>query len=91
MPENLNFAALADPDTTTVVFMGKRTFAKLVEKLEAYGLDLKTPALLVESVSTPEQYIRRTTIKELANILKDNVGSKPAIIMYGPLADFTNV
>ena len=26
-----------------------------------------------------------------ANILKDNVGSKPAIIMYGPLADFTNV
>ena len=49
------------------------------------------PALLVESVSTPEQYIRRTSIKELANILKDNVGSKPAIIMYGPLADFTNV
>ena len=71
--------------------MGKRTFAKLVEKLESYGLNLKMPALLVESVSTPEQYIRRTTIEELANILKDNVGSKPAIIMYGPLADFTNV
>ena len=91
LPEDLNFAALADPDSTTVVFMGKRTFAKLVEKLEVYGLDLKTPALLVESVSTPEQYIRRTTIKELADILKNNVGSKPAIIMYGPLADFTNV
>ena len=53
--------------------MGKRTFAKLVEKLEVYGLDLKTPALLVESVSTPEQYIRRTNIKELADILKNNV------------------
>ena len=91
LPEDLNFAALADPDTTTVVFMGKRTFAKLVEKLEAYGLDLKTPALLVESVSTPEQYIRRTNIIELADILKNNVGSKPAIIMYGPLADFTDV
>ena len=90
LPEDLNFAALADPDSTTVVFMGKRTFAKLVEKLEAYGLDLKTSALLVESVSTPEQYIRRTTIKELADILKNNVGSKPAIIMYGPLADFTD-
>ena len=90
MPEDLNFAALTDPDSTTVVFMGKRTFVKLVEKLEAYGLDLKTPALLVESVSTPEQYIRRTTIKELADILKNNIGSKPAIIMYGPLADFTN-
>ena len=90
LPEDLNFSALADPDSTTVVFMGKRTFAKLVEKLEVYGLDLKTPALLVESVSTPEQYIRRTTIKELADILKNNVGSKPAIIMYGPLADFTD-
>tara|TARA_B100000989_G_scaffold16824_1_gene11132 strand:+ start:853 stop:1581 length:729 start_codon:yes stop_codon:yes gene_type:complete len=90
LPEDLNFAALADPDSTTVVFMGKRTFVKLVEKLESYGLDLKTSALLVESVSTPEQYIRRTTIKELADILKNNIGSKPAIIMYGPLADFTN-
>ena len=70
--------------------MGKRTFAKLVEKLEAYGLNLKMPALLV-NLFLPEQYIRRTTIKELANILKDNAGSKPAIIMYGPLADFTNV
>merc|ERR1711965_529136 len=90
LPADLNFAALADPDTTTVVFMGKRTFAQLVEKLEDYGLALTTPALLVESVSTPEQSIQRTTIKDLAELLRNNIGTKPAIIMYGPLADFTD-
>ena len=90
LPADLNFAALADPDTTTVVFMGKRTFAQLVEKLENYGLALTTPALLVESVSTPEQSIQRTTIKDLAELLRNNIGTKPAIIMYGPLADFTD-
>ena len=90
LPADLNFAALADPDTTTVVFMGKRTFAQLVEKLEDYGLALTTPALLVESVSTPEQSIQRTTIKDLAELLRNNIGTKPAIIMYGPLADSTD-
>jgi uroporphyrin-III C-methyltransferase len=70
--------------------MGKRTFAQLVEKLEAYGLALTTPALLVESVSTPEQSIQRMTIKDLAELLRNNIGTKPAIIMYGPLADFTD-
>ena len=56
LPADLNLAALADPKATTVVFMGKRTFPLLVEALIEHGLPGDTPALIAESVSTPEQH-----------------------------------
>ena len=87
LPENINFAALADPAATTVVFMGKRTFGKLQKTLQEYGLPATTPALLAEAVSTPSQILQRTTIGALAAQLAKNVSSAPALILYGPLAD----
>ena len=87
LPENINFAALADPAATTVVFMGKRTFGKLQKTLQEHGLPATTPALLAEAVSTPSQILQRTTIGALAAQLAKNVSSAPALILYGPLAD----
>ena len=51
LPENLNMAALADPEATTVVYMGRRTFAAMAKLLIAHGLPADTPALLAEAVS----------------------------------------
>ena len=87
LPENINFAALADPTATTVVFMGKRTFGKLQKTLLEHGLPATTPALLAEAISTPLQSLQRTTIGALAAQLAENVSSAPALILYGPLAD----
>ncbi len=87
LPTGMNMAALADPDATTVVFMAKRTFPKLVRLLHEHGLPGATPALLVESVSRPEQKIIRATIAALAKMLEDNIGDAPALILYGALAD----
>ena len=86
LPEDLNMAALADPMATTVVFMGKRTFPKLVAMLMAHGLPGGTPALLAENVSHPDQALLRSTLEELAARLQDGPGSNPALILYGPLA-----
>ncbi|TMV09630.1 uroporphyrinogen-III C-methyltransferase [Ruegeria sediminis] len=91
LPEDLNLPALADPGATTVVFMGKRTFPLLVETLNAHGLALDTPALMAESVSTPDQTLHRSTIGELARKLAAEVGTAPALILYGPLAEFDDV
>ncbi|KIC43976.1 uroporphyrin-III methyltransferase [Ruegeria sp. ANG-S4] len=91
LPEDLNLPALADPFATTVVFMGKRTFPLLVDALHAHGLPLDTPALLAESVSTPEQALHRSTIGEMAQSLKKEIGKAPALILYGPLAGFEDV
>ncbi len=86
LPEGMNWQALADPAATTVVFMGKRTLAQLVEGLEAHGLPRTTPALLAESVSTPDQKITRGTLQSLIETLADGPGKAPGLILYGPLA-----
>lgn len=87
LPEDLNIAALADPQATTVVFMGKRTFPKLAKILQDAGLPSETPALLVESVSTPDQKIIRGTIASLSESLSQSIGAAPALILYGALAE----
>jgi uroporphyrin-III C-methyltransferase len=91
LPEDLNLPALADPDATTVVFMGKRTFPLLVETLHAHGLPLDTPALMAESVSTPDQKLHRATIGALSEKLANEIGTAPALILYGPLAEIDDV
>ncbi len=91
LPEDLNLPALADPDATTVVFMGKRTFPLLVETLHEHGLPMNTPALMAESVSTPDQNLHRSTIGALSEQLSSEIGTAPALILYGPLAEFDDV
>jgi uroporphyrin-III C-methyltransferase len=87
LPENMNLPALADPEASTVIFMGKRTFPKLYEILHAHGLPADTPALLAEGVSGPEQRLTRTTIAALAAQLSSAFADAPALILYGPLAE----
>lgn len=86
LPPDLNIAALADPLATTVIFMGKRTFAALSSHLVAAGLPGTTPALLAESVSTPEQRLTRSTVAELGAALAV-AHDGPALILIGPLME----
>lgn len=86
LPSDVNMAALADPMATTVVYMGKRTFADLAGRLIAYGLSPDTPAVLAEAISTPAQRIERFTIATLAAHLAASSTSTPALIFYGALA-----
>ena len=86
LPDDLNMAALADPQATTVVFMGKRTFGALAARLIAAGLPADMPAILAESVSTPDQALHRATLGTLAARI-EMAGDGPALILIGPLAD----
>lgn len=86
LPEDLNIAALADPKATTVIFMGKRTFAQLSLQLQTAGLSPDLPALLAEGVSTPEQRLTRATLGTLGAALED-ASDAPAVILLGPLME----
>lgn len=88
LPEAVNMPALADPMATTVVYMGRRTFADLAARLIAHGLPPETPALLAEAVSTPQQKISRHSVASLAELLQTASSPHPALIFYGPLAEF---
>ena len=87
LPEDLNMAALADPTATTVVFMGKRTFAELARRLQAAGLSADTPALLAESVSTSAQKLVRGTLQTMEALIEAEAADGPALILLGPLAE----
>ncbi len=86
LPPGLNLPALADPQATTVIYMGKRTFPALAEALIAHGLPPDTPALLAEAVSTPEQVLHRSTVAELARTLEEERSPLPGLILVGNLA-----
>ncbi len=87
LPESQNWAALADPAATTVVFMGKRSFPELAAQLMAHGLHADTPALLAEAVGHPDQRLTRSTVAGLAQMLAGERSDLAGIILYGPLYD----
>lgn len=86
LPEDLHWAALADPNAVTAVYMGKRTFPALAAKLIGHGLSPATPALLAESVGHADQRLVRSTISALAEQLAQEPVAATAVILYGALA-----
>lgn len=86
LPEDINWAAVADPSVTTVVFMGQRSFPKLAQGLRDHGLPGTTPALFAEAVGHPHQRLIRTTVDELAAMMQRAEVIQPGLILYGPLA-----
>jgi uroporphyrin-III C-methyltransferase len=85
LPGDLNWAALADPSAITCLFMGKRTLPRLIEGLTAHGLPPTTPALMAEAVGHPETRRVRGTLATVSRALAADLGTQPAIILYGPL------
>ncbi len=86
LPTDINWTAIADPAVTTVVFMGQRSFPELAEGLRRHGLPDDTPALFAEAVGHPHQRLIRTTVSDLAKMLRTAEVSQPGLILYGPLA-----
>ena len=91
LPPDMNLDALSDPAASTVLFMGKRTLPLLTKALFERGLSPETPAVLAEAVGTNEQAITRSTLGALAAQMEAGVGTKPALVLYGPLADMDAV
>ncbi|MGA7071007.1 uroporphyrinogen-III C-methyltransferase, partial [Bradyrhizobium sp.] len=90
LPENLNWAALADPESTTVVYMGRRTFPALAARLLRHGLAPDTPALVGEALGHADERLIRTTIAELAQDIgqdsgQDSAEAKATVILFGAL------
>jgi len=86
LPEDMNIAALSDASATTVLFMGKRTFARLAGLLIDSGLSPDTPAILAEAVSSPDQRLISMSMAELAVFLESHASAQPALIFYGALS-----
>ena len=83
LPQDLDWAALADPRATTVVYMGVKTLGELADRLIARGLPPHTPAAMVERASWPDETVLRGTIADLPAKIAARETKGPGLILIG--------
>jgi len=78
-----DWAALADPASTLVIYMGKAAVKDAADELIRNGLNRDTPALVVENASLPNERRVRTRLDLLAIATSASVTDGPAVLIIG--------
>lgn len=79
----LDWAALADPDATLAIYMGKAAAGTVSRKLMAHDLPGDTPVALVENASLPGERRIRTRLDLLDLASRAGLGDGPALLLIG--------
>ena len=80
---DLDWPALADPQATLAVYMGKTSAGPLSRQLLAAGLPAETPVAMVENASLPGERIFRTRLDLLGLAARSALGDGPALLLIG--------
>jgi uroporphyrin-III C-methyltransferase len=80
---DLDWAALADPQATLAIYMGKAAAAQIAANLIAQGLAGDTPVALVENASLPTERIFRTRLDLMGLGSVVALGDGPALLLIG--------
>jgi uroporphyrin-III C-methyltransferase/precorrin-2 dehydrogenase/sirohydrochlorin ferrochelatase len=83
LPADIDWASVADPAVTTVVYMPGKTLPELVAKAVQAGLDPATPAVAVERATRADERVIAATIAELPARLAAEALSGPVVVMIG--------
>lgn len=79
----LDWAALADPQATLAIYMGKAAASEIAAALVAHGLPGDTPALIVENATLPQERSLATRLDRLGVISVAALGDGPAVLLIG--------
>lgn len=79
---DLDWKALADPDATVAVYMGKAAAGEVSAELMRAGLPGTTPVLVAENVSLPDERLLHTRL-DLLSIAARAMGDGPALLLIG--------
>ncbi|MEM6266487.1 MAG: uroporphyrinogen-III C-methyltransferase [Pseudomonadota bacterium] len=82
VPE-IDWAALADPEATIAVYMGRSSAPHIARGLIAAGLAAKTPVALIENASLPDERIFHTELRLLPIAAATSLTGGPALILIG--------
>lgn len=83
LPKDLDWAGLADPETTLVVYMGARTSSDLAKRLLVASLSPTTPVVAMSSVSRSNGETWRGTLEGLATGEMATILQTPVLIGIG--------
>lgn len=79
----LDWKALADPQATLAIYMGKSSAAEVADGLIQAGLPGATPVALVESASLPHERHFLTRLDLLPLAARTALGDGPALLLIG--------
>ena len=79
----LDWQALADPQATLAIYMGKAAAPRVSAKLIAAGLPPSTPIVLVENASLPDERHFATRLDLMPIAARTALGDGPAVILVG--------
>ncbi len=80
---DIDWDALADPDTTIVVYMGLANMATVSTRLIAAGLAAATPAAAISGGTTPRQTVCHTTLGGLPEAVARAALEPPCLLVIG--------
>jgi uroporphyrin-III C-methyltransferase len=80
---DLDWQALADPQATLAIYMGKAAAATVSARLIAAGLAGETPVVMVENASLPDERHFATRLDLLPLAARTALGDGPAVILSG--------
>ncbi len=83
LPDDIEWASIADPSVTTIVYMPKKTLSELTAKAIAHGLDPVTPAAAVINATRPEERIVIATASGIAAKLEEAQAHGPTVVIIG--------
>ena len=83
LPEDVDWASLADPTATTVVYMPKRTISELATRAIAHGLAPDMPAVAVVDATRPGETIVTGTIEDIGARLAEAGSEGPTLVFIG--------
>jgi uroporphyrin-III C-methyltransferase/precorrin-2 dehydrogenase/sirohydrochlorin ferrochelatase/uroporphyrin-III C-methyltransferase len=79
----LDWASLADPDTTLVIYMGRIYVRQLAEGLIRHGLPADMPAAVIVNGTRPDQIVIVTTVAELPSRIEGLDMAAPTLLVVG--------
>lgn len=83
LPADIDWRSLADPATTTAVYMPAKTLPALVARALAEGLDPQTPALAIARATRPDQQVVTAPIGALPDRLAKAALPGPLLVIIG--------
>jgi uroporphyrin-III C-methyltransferase/precorrin-2 dehydrogenase/sirohydrochlorin ferrochelatase len=83
LPGDLDWASLADPCATTVIYMPRKTIDEFCTRAMARGVDPATPAIAVASVTRPDETVISATVGDIAARLEEAGLAGPLLVLIG--------
>lgn len=83
LPRNMDWHALSDENSTTVVYMPRRTLPEFCQRLVAAGLPGSCPAVVMINVSRPGETASIGTVSDLPERLGGVPQGDPCLVLIG--------